>query len=103
LKAGTAANGYIEASAPWKLAKDPAKKEEVARVLYRGAEALRILAVLLSPFIPSTAKRILEQLGIPDCPVRLENARRSEYIGVGTRVNKGPVLFQKIDANAEQP
>ncbi len=102
-KAGTAANGYIEASAPWKLAKDPAKKEEVARVLYRGAEALRVLAVLLSPFIPSMAKRILEQLGIPECPVRLENARQLEYIGVGTRVNKGPVLFQKIDANAEQP
>jgi methionyl-tRNA synthetase len=102
-KAGTAANGYIEASAPWKLAKDPAKKEEVARVLYSGAEALRILAVLLSPFVPTMSRRILEQLGIPDCPVRLENARLAEYIGVGTRVNKGPVLFQKIDTNAEQP
>ncbi|HZE98724.1 MAG TPA: methionine--tRNA ligase [Planctomycetota bacterium] len=101
-KAGTAANGYIEATAPWKLSKDPAKKEELARVLYCGADSLRILALLLSPFIPSTSKRILEQLGIPDCPVRLENARVGEYIGIGTRVNKGAVLFQKIDANAEQ-
>jgi len=101
-KAGTATNGHIEASAPWTLSKQ-GKKEEVAGVLYRSAEALRIIAVLLSPFVPSTARRILEQLGIPDCPVRLENARAAEYIGVGTRVNKGPVLFQKIDANAEQP
>ncbi|HEV3027567.1 MAG TPA: methionine--tRNA ligase [Planctomycetota bacterium] len=101
-RAGTAANGYIEASAPWTLSKK-GMKEEVARVLSCAAEALRILAVLLSPFIPSTSRRILEQLGIPDCPVRLENARLTEYIGVGTRVNKGPVLFQKIDANAEQP
>jgi methionyl-tRNA synthetase len=101
--AGTAANGYIESTAPWKLAKDPAKKEELARVLYLCAEALRILAILLTPFIPSTAHRILEQLGIPECPLRLENARQSEYIGVGTKVNKGPVLFQKIDANGEQP
>jgi methionyl-tRNA synthetase len=101
-KAGTATNGHIEASAPWTLSKQ-GKKEEVAGVLYRSAEALRIIAVLLSPFVPSTARRILEQLGIPDCPVRLENARAAEYIGLGTRVNKGPVLFQKIDANAEQP
>ena len=72
-------------------------------MLYRSAEALRIIAVLLSPFVPSTARRILEQLGIPDCPVQLENARAAEYIGLGTRVNKGPVLFQKIDANGEQP
>jgi methionyl-tRNA synthetase len=102
-RAGTAANGYIEATAPWKLSKLPEKKEELARVLYSGAEALRILAVLLAPFVPSTSKRILEQLGIPDCPLRLENARIAEYIEAGTRVNKGPVLFQKIDANAEQP
>jgi methionyl-tRNA synthetase len=101
-KAGTATNGHIEASAPWTLSKQ-GKKEEVAGVLYRSAEALRIIAVLLSPFVPSTARRILEQLGIPDCPVLLENARAAEYIGLGTRVNKGPVLFQKIDANGEQP
>jgi methionyl-tRNA synthetase len=101
-KAGTATNGHIEASAPWTLSKQ-GKKEEVAGVLYRSAEALRIIAVLLSPFVPSTARRILEQLGIPDCPLRLENARTAEYIGLGTRVNKGPVLFQKIDANGEQP
>jgi methionyl-tRNA synthetase len=101
-KAVTATNGHIEASAPWTLSKQ-GRKDEVAGVLYRSAEALRILAILLTPFIPSTAKRILEQLGIPDCPVRLENARTWEYIKQGTRVQKGPVLFQKIDVHAEQP
>lgn len=101
-RAVTATNGHIEATAPWTLSKQ-GRKEEVAGVLYRSAEALRIAAVLLTPFIPSTARRILEQLGIPDCPVSLENARQWEYIRPGTRVQKGPVLFQKIDANAEQP
>jgi methionyl-tRNA synthetase len=101
-KAVTATNGHIEASAPWTLSKQ-GKKDEVAGVLYRSAEALRILAILLTPFIPSTAKRILEQLGVPDCPLRLENARTWEYIKPGTRVQKGPVLFQKIDPNVEQP
>jgi methionyl-tRNA synthetase len=100
--AARATNGHIEALAPWKLAK-AGKTEEVAGVLYQAAEALRIIAVLLSPFIPSTAKRILEQLGIPDTPLQLENAKTWEYIKLGTRVQKGSVLFQKIDANAEQP
>ncbi len=100
-KAVTAANGHIEATAPWKLAK-AGKTEEVAGVLYQSAEALRVLAVLLSPFIPSTTQRILEQLGIPDAPVRLANAREWDYIRVGVKVQKGPVLFQKIDVDAEQ-
>jgi methionyl-tRNA synthetase len=98
--AARATNGHIEALAPWKLAK-AGKTEEVLGVLYQAAEALRIIAVLLSPFVPSTSRRILEQLGIPDCPVSLENAKTWEYIKVGTRVQKGPVLFQKIDLDAE--
>ena len=48
-------------------------------------------------------RRILEQLGIPDTPLRLENARSWEYIKTGSRVQKGSVLFQKIDVHAEQP
>jgi methionyl-tRNA synthetase len=99
-KAVAATNGHIEATAPWKLAK-AGKMEEVAGVLYRSAEALRVLAILLSPFIPSTARRILEQLGIPDAPVTLEKAGETDYIKVGTRVNKGAVLFQKIDVDQE--
>jgi methionyl-tRNA synthetase len=99
-KAVAATNGHIEATAPWKLAK-AGKMEEVAGVLYRSAEALRVLAILLSPFIPSTARRILEQLGIPDAPVTLEKAGETDYIRVGTRVNKGAVLFQKIDVDQE--
>jgi methionyl-tRNA synthetase len=99
-KAVAATNGHIEATAPWKLAK-AGKGEEVAGVLYQSAEALRVLAVLLSPFIPSTARRILAQLGIPDAPLRLENAREWDTIRTGTRVAKGPVLFQKIDVDAE--
>jgi len=100
-KAATATNGHIESTAPWKLAK-AGKSDEVAGVLYQSAEALRILAILLAPFMPSTARRILEQLGIPECPLRLEKARQWDYIRVGTKVQKGPVLFQKIDVSSEQ-
>jgi methionyl-tRNA synthetase len=101
-KAVAAANGHIEASAPWTLAKQ-GKKDEVAGVLYRSAEALRIMAILLTPFIPSTARRILEQLGIPGTDLNLAAARSWEAIPEGTRVQKGSVLFQKVDPHAEQP
>jgi methionyl-tRNA synthetase len=100
-KGVTATNGHIEATAPWKLAKQ-GKNDEVAGVLYQSAEALRVLAILLSPFIPCTTRKIIEQLGIPECPAQLEKAREWDYIRVGTVVKKGPVLFQKIDADAEQ-
>jgi methionyl-tRNA synthetase len=100
-KAATATNGHIEATAPWKLAK-AGKIEEVAGVLVQSAEALRVLAILLSPFTPTTSRRILEQLGIPEAPIRLENARVWDYIKTGVRVNKGSVLFQKIDVNTQQ-
>jgi methionyl-tRNA synthetase len=96
-----AANAYIDVTAPWSLHKQ-GKKDEVAGVLYRSAEALRILAVLLSPFLPSTSRRILEQLGIPGTPIRLDVAKEWEFIKMGTRISKGPVLFQKIDVDAQQ-
>jgi methionyl-tRNA synthetase len=96
-----AVNGHIEASAPWTLHKQ-GRKDEAAGVLYRSAESLRILAILLSPFIPASSARILEQLGIPETPLRLDAAREWEYIKEGTRVRKGPVVFQKIDVDAGQ-
>jgi methionyl-tRNA synthetase len=97
LESASAVNGYIEACAPWSLHKQ-GKKDEVAGVLYRAADAVRVLAVLMSPFVPGMAARALEQLGIPEAPLRLETARAAEYIRAGTRVRKGPVLFQTIDA-----
>jgi methionyl-tRNA synthetase len=98
-EAASATNGHIESSAPWTLHKQ-GKTEEVAGVLYRSAEALRILAVLLSPVTPGTSRRILEQLGIPETPLRLDVARQWEYIKEGTGVHKGPYLFQKLELDA---
>jgi methionyl-tRNA synthetase len=91
-----ATNNYLEASAPWTLNKQ-GKRAEVAGALYRAAEALRIVAILLSPVMPATARKILEQLGCPNVPLRLETAKAWECIGEGTRVRKAPVLFPRID------
>ena len=59
-------NGYVEASAPWKLAKDQSKADELDAVLYHLAEAIRIVAVLVSPVMPGAAAKIFEQLNLPD-------------------------------------
>jgi methionyl-tRNA synthetase len=52
----------IEKSAPWKLAKDPSKASELTSILYDSAEALRIIAILISPVLPKAAQRIFDQL-----------------------------------------
>jgi methionyl-tRNA synthetase len=52
----------IEESAPWKLAKDPSKSEEVARILYNLTEIIRVIAIWISPVMPKAAHGIFDQL-----------------------------------------
>lgn len=58
------ANKYLDESAPWRLAKDPSKKDRLAAILYNCVEALRFLSILVSPFMPGASKRIVEQIGL---------------------------------------
>jgi methionyl-tRNA synthetase len=62
----TACNTYIEMSAPWKLAKDPSRSEALDHVLFALAESLRIIGVLISPVLPTSAREIFYQLNIRD-------------------------------------
>ena len=61
----TRTNQYIEENAPWVLAKDPGQRERLETVLYNVSEAVRMLAVLLGPFVPRTANAMLARLGEP--------------------------------------
>ncbi|MCU0772288.1 MAG: methionine--tRNA ligase [Verrucomicrobia bacterium] len=65
------ANQYVDHTAPFKLAKDPAQAGRLDAVLYNLVETCRILAVLLWPFLPTTAGRIYEQLGCTGVPDQL--------------------------------
>ena len=58
----TACNTYVEMTAPWKLAKDPERAETLDHVLFSLAEALRVLAILISPILPKASRAILYQL-----------------------------------------
>jgi methionyl-tRNA synthetase len=94
------ANGYLVEKEPWKVAKDPDRREEVAAVLYASAETLRILAVLVSPVMPAAAERLWGQLGI-DAPLaeqRLPAAVSWGGLPPGVRTTKGDPLFPRLDS-----
>jgi methionyl-tRNA synthetase len=66
-------NRYVEEQAPWQLAKDPDRAADLDRVLRTLAEGMRVVTVLLSPWIPGAAEKLLEALGTPD--LSLDGAR----------------------------
>ena len=70
----TRANQYVDQTAPFKLAKDPARAGRLDEVLYNLVEVCRVLAVLLWPFAPGTALRINAQLGLTTSPDKLKQA-----------------------------
>jgi len=70
----TRANQYVDQTAPFKLAKDPAQSRRLDEVLYNLAEACRVLAVLLWPFLPETAVKIYAQLGLNETPDKFSEA-----------------------------
>jgi methionyl-tRNA synthetase len=70
----TRANQYVDQTAPFKLAKDPAQAQRLDEVLYNLVETCRILAVLLWPFIPGTATKIYAQIGLPGSPDKFSAA-----------------------------
>lgn len=68
------ANKYVEETAPFKMAKDPAQSGRLDQVLYALLESCRVLAVLLWPVVPETATRIYAQLGLEGEPRRFSLA-----------------------------
>lgn len=91
------ANKYIDEAAPWALAKQPVQQERLHTVLYVMAETLRLVAVLLEPFLVETPAKIREQLGI-----KAENTGYFESIkwgGLkpGVRTKKGLPIFPRIE------
>jgi methionyl-tRNA synthetase len=93
------ANGYLVEKEPWKVAKDETRRDELGSVLYTAAETLRILAILISPVMPSAAERLWSQLGI-DASLsdqRLPGALEWGRLAPGTRTTKGESLFPRLE------
>lgn len=91
------ANKYIDETAPWILAKDPAQAERLQTVMYNLAEALRIVAILIAPFVPVTAPKIYEQLGLGKPESFFMADAVWGKLATGTKVEKGEPLFPRIE------
>jgi methionyl-tRNA synthetase len=91
-------NTYLENASPWSLAKSQ-QKERLKGVLYTALEGLRILSILVFPFIPSSARRIWDQLGLSGeefRAIKLDHANKWGYIKLGTKVKKGVPIFPRL-------
>ncbi len=100
-KVVSAANKYIDDTAPWVLAKDEANKPRLAAVLYNLLEAIRIITTLLSCFMPTTMPKAWEQIGAAADDITYENAAKFGVLPANVTVHKGDVLFPRIDVEKE--
>ncbi|HML36549.1 MAG TPA: methionine--tRNA ligase [Bacillota bacterium] len=93
-------NKYIDETMPWVLAKDESTKDRLDTVLHNLAEAIRIVSVLIYPFMHSTSTKIRKQLGIWYADVAWEDASVFDMMG-GEKVKKGDAIFPRLDIEKE--
>lgn len=89
-------NKYIDETMPWALAKDETKKDRLATVLYNLIESIRFSAVMLYPYMPSTATKILDQINTDQRD--FESLKEFGNYASGTKVVEKPeMLFARLD------
>jgi methionyl-tRNA synthetase len=88
-------NRFVDATEPWRLAKDPERVGELHGVLATLGEAVRCIAVILAPFLPQASARILTALSQPPAPCAADLEWRRP--GAGTRAQKLSGLFPRIE------
>ena len=92
-------NKYIDDAMPWALAKDEAKKDRLATVLYYLLESIRICAVYLNPFLTDTSEKIFKQLNTKvTC---LESTENFGGLEVGNTLADPVHLFDRIEVKEQ--
>lgn len=92
-------NKYIDETMPWVLAKEE-DKERLDTVLYNLTESLRIISILIKPFMHKTSEEIRTQLGLTE-EVSWEDAKTWDKIQVGTKVERGNIIFPRLEIEKE--
>ncbi len=101
-KAVSRTNKYIDETMPWSLAKSEENRSRLAAVIYNLAESLRIVSILIQPFMTETPEKIWRQLGISGSgALDWESAKQWGSYPEGVSVNKGEVIFPRIDIKKE--
>lgn len=95
-------NKYIDVTAPWLLAKDPAKADVLDAVLYHLCEGLRITALLVEPVIPIAAEKMWNQLGLSDFKAAKYDSAVWGGLADGTKTEKGAPIFPRIEIEEEK-
>ncbi|HBJ53991.1 MAG TPA: methionine--tRNA ligase [Streptococcus sp.] len=93
-------NKYIDETAPWVLAKDEAKRDDLAAVMAHLAASLRVVAHLIQPFMMTTSNAIMEQLGL-GADFDLENLNLAGLPTGVKVVAKGTPIFPRLDMEEE--
>ena len=88
-------NKYIDETMPWSLAKDEDKRDRLSTVLYNLIEAIRMIAVMIAPIIPTTSDRIFEYINSNEKSLETLNTF-GKYLS-GTKVETAKPLFERID------
>ena len=83
---------------PWQLAKDERRRSGSTRCSTRLAEGLRVVSVLLHPFMPASAERLLAALGQPE--LSLDDARLGRRAAAARRLGELGQLFPRVEAEA---
>ncbi len=94
-KLASRANKYIDETTPWILAKNEEDKPRLSTVLYNLLETIRIIASLLSSFMPATSEAISKQIN--DSNLSFESVQSFGAYKTGTKVGDAEILFQRID------
>ena len=96
------ANKYIVEHEPWNLAKDPVSKEKLLAIMYNLLVALRSIAILITPFMPQTAGKILRQIGISESQkLNFSIIRKDGALTAGSPLIRGDSLFPRIEVEKE--
>lgn len=96
-------NKYIDETMPWVLAKDEKNRDRLGTVLYHLAEGIRIISILLQPFMTKAPRKIWSQLGIENLAeiTRWDSARQWGLLPAGNKMIRGEALFPRLDVEEE--
>lgn len=100
-KAVSRTNKYIDETMPWSLAKNDGNRARLAQVMYNLAESIRIISILIQPFMPETPQKIWTQLAIPESQTAWESAGVWGLYEQASPVASGNIIFPRIDLAAE--
>ncbi|MCR4924909.1 MAG: methionine--tRNA ligase subunit beta, partial [Clostridiales bacterium] len=94
-------NKYIDETAPWALAKDESQKNRLAAVMYNLCESIRIISILITPFMPETAPKIQQQICDNKDILTWDSSKEWGLLPDGAKITKGDIIFPRIDVEQE--